>query len=393
MANSCASDQFAKERDVLYHSHKSRVQDNILQEARSMIQHLKTIKDSEGATQTPDQASKVIERLITAYNRKCHDAARSEKDAQFAAKSLLSYDQLGSQNNWPISHQHPAWKESLQCLSNENAFLRQQLAARADTKFIKGILQHSINNIQLVQVDSRTDLAQRCAELEIEKTKLKEEIFQLRHVLNSQFPGAMTVLFLQNQLAAEIRLREYQAIQRDSVLQELNQQSTAMERLSDVVTGLAEQKHSLQTVVDDKPPSPKQAVSMGTDPPKSPVYLNVPKSPGVSKSPHVSKSHDTPENPDAPKSPTIGSASRAGQQPFGAPRATFDPPLTLQHHAERVQSEVRTHHSPHVHMAGHRSPRNKAAPRHESRVIPSPDRQKSPPAPKVQQTLKRVPWE
>jgi len=60
------------------------------------------------------------------------------QDAQFAAKSLLSYDQLGSQNNWPISHQHPAWKESLQYLSNENTFLRQQLAARADTKFIKG---------------------------------------------------------------------------------------------------------------------------------------------------------------------------------------------------------------------------------------------------------------
>ena len=49
------------------------------QEARSMIQHLKTIKDSGGANQTPDQTSKVIERLITAYNRKCDDAARSEK--------------------------------------------------------------------------------------------------------------------------------------------------------------------------------------------------------------------------------------------------------------------------------------------------------------------------
>lgn len=44
-----------------------------------MIQQLKTIKDSEGANQTPDRASKVIERLITAYNRKCNDAARSEK--------------------------------------------------------------------------------------------------------------------------------------------------------------------------------------------------------------------------------------------------------------------------------------------------------------------------
>lgn len=182
------------------------------------------------------------------------------QDAQFAAKSLLSYDQLGSQNNWPISHQHPAWKESLQYLSNENTYLRQQLAARADTKFIRGILQHSIKNIQLVQVDSRTDLAQRCAELEIEKTKLKEEIFQLRHVLNSHFPGAMTVLFLENQLAAETRLREYQAMHHDSVHQMLIQQCEAMERLSNVVTGLAEQNHSLQTAVDDKPPSPKQVI-------------------------------------------------------------------------------------------------------------------------------------
>lgn len=182
------------------------------------------------------------------------------QDAQFAAKSLLSYDQLGSQNNWPISHQHPAWKESLQYLSNENTFLRQQLAARADTKFIKGILQHSINNIQLVQVDSRSDLAQHCAELEIEKTNLKEEIFQLRHILNSNFPGAMTVLFFQNQLAAEIRLREYQAIQHESVNQELKEQSAAMERLSDIITGLAKQNHSLQTAVDDEPPLPKQVI-------------------------------------------------------------------------------------------------------------------------------------
>jgi len=53
--------------------------DALAQEAKSMIQHLKTIKDSEGANQTPDQASKVIERLITAYNRKCNDAVRSEK--------------------------------------------------------------------------------------------------------------------------------------------------------------------------------------------------------------------------------------------------------------------------------------------------------------------------
>lgn len=148
----------------------------------------------------------------------------------------------------------------MQYLSNENTYLRQQLAARADTKFIRGILQHSIKNVQLVQVDSRTDLAQRCAELEIEKTKLKEEIFQLRHVLNSHFPGAMTVLFLENQLAAETRLREYQAMHHDSVHQMLIQQCEAMERLSDVVTGLAEQNHSLQTAVDDKPSSPKQMI-------------------------------------------------------------------------------------------------------------------------------------
>lgn len=130
-----------------------------------------------------------------------------------------------------------------------------------------------------------------------------------------------------------------------------------------------------------------QAVSTGTDAPKSPVASkspDVPKSPGVSKSPLVSKSHDAPESPDAPNSPTIASASAADQQPFGPLRATFDPRLTLQHHhAQRVQSEVRTHLSSHVHRAGHRSPRNKAAPRHESRVIPSPDRQKSPPAHKV----------
>lgn len=44
-----------------------------------MIKQLKTIKDSEGANQIPDRASNVIERLVTAYNRKCDDATRSEK--------------------------------------------------------------------------------------------------------------------------------------------------------------------------------------------------------------------------------------------------------------------------------------------------------------------------
>ena len=70
----------------------------------------------------------------------------------------------------------------------------------------------------------------------------------------------MTVLFFQNQLAAEIRLREYQALQRDSLHQELKEQRTAMESLSDIVTGLAKQNHSLQPAVDDKPPLPKQVI-------------------------------------------------------------------------------------------------------------------------------------
>ena len=109
MANGYATEQSAKDRYVRYNSNKRRGQDNIVQvhlfagyrlswrchsifapaqEARSMIQHLKTIKDSERANQTPDQASKVIERLITAYSRSCDDAARSEKVSTSAIADL-----------------------------------------------------------------------------------------------------------------------------------------------------------------------------------------------------------------------------------------------------------------------------------------------------------------
>lgn len=180
------------------------------------------------------------------------------QDAQFAAKSLMSYDQLGSQTNWPASHQNPACKESLQNLANENDYLRQKLAARTDTKFVKGILEHSVKNIHLVQVDSKTNLTQHCAELEKEKIGLKYEIHQLQNVLNSHYPGATTVMLYQNQLAAEVRLREYQAIQHDSMHEKMEQQSEALRKLTDVCEGFDKQNISLHTAANEKPLAPKQ---------------------------------------------------------------------------------------------------------------------------------------
>lgn len=146
----------------------------------------------------------------------------------------------------------------MQNLANENNYLRQKLAARTDTKFVKGILEHSVKNIHLVQVDSKTNLTQHCAELEKEKIGLKYEIYQLQNVLNSHYPGATTVMLYQNQLAAEVRLREYQAIQHDSMHEKMEQQSEALRKLTDVCEEFAKQNISLHTAANEKPPAPKQ---------------------------------------------------------------------------------------------------------------------------------------
>ena len=179
------------------------------------------------------------------------------QDAQFAAKSMLSFQQLGSQNNWPVSHQYSACKETLQYLSDENTYLRQQLAARADTKFVKGILQCSVKNVQLVQIQPETDQTQHCIELETERVHLKHEIYSLRATLNAHYPGAMTVQFLENQLASETRLREYQAIQHDTVHKKLDEQSQDMKQLGEAVAGLAKQNHSLLSAINTKSSAPQ----------------------------------------------------------------------------------------------------------------------------------------
>lgn len=61
-----------------------------MQEARNVIHHLKTINDGPAARQASDQACNVIENLVTAYSRKCDDAARSEKVTVFTPLDLTA---------------------------------------------------------------------------------------------------------------------------------------------------------------------------------------------------------------------------------------------------------------------------------------------------------------
>lgn len=171
---------------------------------------------------------------------------------------MLSFERLGSQENWPASHSDPAVKDSLQHLSNENTYLRQQLAARADTKFVQGILQKSVENVQLVHVGSNTDLADHCMKLESERVTLKREVYHLKLMLNSTYPGAMTVKFLQDQLAADMRLREYQSMQHNDVKAKLDESSTELKALVEDVSKLAEQNNLLLSLIDTKSFAPKQ---------------------------------------------------------------------------------------------------------------------------------------
>ena len=180
------------------------------------------------------------------------------QDAQFAAKAMLSFEQLGSEENWPASHSDPAVKNTLQQLSDENKYLRQQLANRADTKFVQGILQKSVKNVHLVQVGSDTDLTDHCIKLELERLDLKQEVYQLKLMLNSTYPGAMTVMFLQDQLAADSRLREYQTMQHADVHQKLNEISGAMKALSDDINKLAKQNEVPLQTVKSSPSAPLQ---------------------------------------------------------------------------------------------------------------------------------------
>lgn len=180
------------------------------------------------------------------------------QDANFAAKSMLSFTQLGSQENWPASHSDHTVKDTLEHLSNENTYLRQQLAARADTKFVQGILQNSVENVQLVQIGSNTDLADHCTKLETERLNLKREVYQLRLMLNSTYPGAMTVKFFQDQLAADMRLREYQAMQHKDLHAKLDENSAGVKALSDDVSKLAKQNNLLLSFMDTKGSAPQQ---------------------------------------------------------------------------------------------------------------------------------------
>lgn len=188
------------------------------------------------------------------YHNQCYFL----QDADFAAKSLLSFERLGSQENWPASHSNPAVKDSLQHLSNENTYLRQQLAARADTRFVQGILQKSVENVQLVHVGSNTDLADHCIKLESERLNLKREVYHLKLMLNSTYPGAMTVKFLQDQLAADMRLREFQSMQHDDVNAKLDDTSTDLKALTDDVSKLVGQHNLLLSLIETKSLAAKQ---------------------------------------------------------------------------------------------------------------------------------------
>ena len=184
---------------------------------------------------------------------------------------MLSFRQLGSHKNWPASHSDHTVKATLQHLSNENTYLRQQLAARADTKFVQGILQKSVENVNVVQIGSNTDLADHCIRLESERLHLKHEVYQLKLTLNSTYPGAMTVKFSQDQLAADVRLREYQAMQHNDVHAKLDENSVKMKALSDDVSKLAKQNNSLLSLIDTKAYASKQVSRMHA--PAQPVTL------------------------------------------------------------------------------------------------------------------------
>ena len=171
---------------------------------------------------------------------------------------MLSFEQLGSEDNWPASHSDPAVKDTLQHLSDENKYLRQQLANRADTKFVQGILQKSVKNVHLVQVGSDTDLTDHSVKLELERLNLKQEVYQLKLMLNSTYPGSMTVRFLQDQLAADSRLREYQSMQHNDVHEKLNDTFDAMKALSDDVSKLARRNDVLLQTVKSSPSAPLQ---------------------------------------------------------------------------------------------------------------------------------------
>ena len=165
---------------------------------------------------------------------------------------MMSFAQLGSQANWPASHSDHSVKDTLQHLSNENTYLRQQMTARADTRFVQGILQKSVENVQVVHIGSNTKLADHCTRLESERLHLKHEVHQLKLMLNSTYPGAMTVKFFQDQLAADVRLREYQAMQHNDVHTKLDENSTEMKALGNNVSKLAKQNGLLLSLIDTK---------------------------------------------------------------------------------------------------------------------------------------------
>ena len=165
---------------------------------------------------------------------------------------MLSFEKLGSKENWPASYQHTPCQETLQRLQNDNDYLRQLLANTPDTKFIKGLLQHSVNNVPYMQHNHGTDLARRNYDLETECYHLNCSNTQLRGVLNERYPGAMTVNFLENQLAAAIRMDEYRVVQHNRVFDKLEQHSNSMQKLADAVHGLSKQNGALIKAFDAK---------------------------------------------------------------------------------------------------------------------------------------------
>ena len=145
------------------------------------------------------------------------------------------------------------------------------MAARADTKFVQGILQKSVENVQVVHIGSNTNLADHCIRLESERLHLKRYVYQLKLMLNSTYPGAMTVKFFQDQLAADVRLREYQSMQHNDVYAKLDENSAEVKSLSDDISKLAKQNSLLLSLVATKGSASKQVSTAHA--PAQPVSL------------------------------------------------------------------------------------------------------------------------
>lgn len=160
---------------------------------------------------------------------------------QSAINSKLSFQNIGSSTQWPQSHQ--PYESTLNRLTQENNELKEKLNSRADNRFYQAVFQQYQCDLGLNHKVGQT-VSECCTQTVTANVHLQKEVDALRQTLYAQNPSAASLVFMQQDAAAQTRLAEFHAFLRDN--EQCRVQEHAAELQSSVIS-LSQQNNHLLT--------------------------------------------------------------------------------------------------------------------------------------------------